>query len=380
MPLVHASDTPRSIPVKPLPIPVGPGTVPRPRANTDISPVNRHPNLPSDSQAAHSRNRSHSAMDTSLNHQRNVSSERNAPSPKLNIHPLPVMPEAPRLNHQRNASSERNALSPKLNTHPLPVVPETPRLSQLPDVLELLRPASPQSSTCTVRQLLAPPTQDIVSELLERARQCIHSVVLHLQQFGIPQVTEDEEIVEHLMSATITAIRDLLYVSGPSFRHLGRKSKNDRGDTDASQTPLIPAQRRAVATLSKFVLSARAVLNDGPWIAIDNVSQLSSDADELERSVVEFVSVAQEVRSQGVLGSKRLYGYLTASHADPTKAGAGTAGTWKGFGWVNIEDHEEAPRQNLTAATFNEFEIHISRVRDRLSTLTETLRATHPGI
>ena len=186
--------------------------------------------------------------------------------------------------------------------------------------------------------------------------------------------------MDNLICVAITAVRDLLYVSGPSFRHFGGKNRADRGTSNASQTPLVPAQRRAVATLSKFVLSARAVLNDGPWTSSDDVSQLSSDAEDLEHSVVEFVSIAQSVRGQGVLGPRRLHGYLTAPHADPAKAGAGTAGTWKGFGWVDIEDHEEAPRRNLTTVTFDEFANHMSRVQERLCTLTEELRATGPGI
>lgn len=357
----QVSDTPHTTPVKPLPIPFDAGMA-RPRAHTDLAASpNRHPHrVPGvlfDSLTAQMRHRSNSTLDSSclsLHRQRSDSSERTY-SPNSNTYHLPVAREASHLN-------------------------EPTRLSGVPGAQDSPHSESPHSSTCTIRQPLAPSTPGLVSELLQRTQQCIHSVVLHLKQFGIPQVAEDEEIVDSLMCATITAIRDLLYVSGPSFRHLCGKNKTERGDSDASQTPLVPAQRRAVATLSKFVLSARAVLNDGPWVITDSVSQLSSDADELERSMVEFVSIAQGVRSQGVLGPKQLHGYLTAPHADPAKAGAGTAGTWKGFGWVNVEDHEEAPRRNLTTATFNEFVNHISRGQEKLSKLTEALRATRPGI
>ncbi|KAH0832239.1 ras GEF [Lanmaoa asiatica] len=341
-PAFQVSDIPQT--PKSLPVPLDAGvTTARPRANTDLSSSNRHSNRVSDvffdSLTAQSRHRSHSASDPS----------------HLSL-------------HQRSTSSEQHASPPHSNTSRFLVVREashftgSTRLSDIPDTQELPRAVSPQPSMSTIPQPLTPPAPDLVSELLQRARQSIHSVILHLRQFGIPQVTEDEEIVDNLISAAITAIRDLL------------------GTNNASQTPLVPAQRRAVATLSKFVLSARAVLNDGPWITSDNVSQLSSDAEELERSVIEFVSIAQGVRSQGALGSRRLHGYFAAPYAGPTKAGAGTAGTWRGFGWVNIEDHEEAPRQNLTMVTFNEFVNHISRVQERLSTLTEVLRETRPGI
>ena len=358
-PALQVSDIPQT-PVKPLPLPLGPGmAASRPRANTDLASSNRHsnrvPGVLFDSLTAQLRHRSYSTSDPSRLslHRSSISSERN--SSYSNTQHFPPVREASRLR-------------------------ESTLLSNVPDVQELPRAESPRPSTPTTLQPLALPAPELVSELSQRARQCIHSVILHLRQFGIPHVAEDEEIVDNLICAAITAVRDLLYVSGPLFRHVGGKNKADRDTSNASQTPLVPAQRRAVATLSKFVLSARAVLNDGPWIANDDVSQLSSDAEELERSVVEFVSVAQGVRGQEVLGPRRLHGYLTAPHADPTKAGAGTAGTWKGFGWVDIDDHEEAPRRNLNAATFNELVNHISRVQEKLCTLTEVLRATRPGI
>lgn len=337
-PALQVSDTHQTLPFLPDPD----MTASRPRANTDLASSNGHsnrvPGVLFDSLTAQLRHRSHSASDPS----------------HLSL-------------HQKNISSDRHASRLK----------ESIRFSDVPDYQDPQTP-SPRPSTVATLQPLTPPAPELVSELLERARHCIHSVILHLRQFGIPQVTSDEEIVDNLICAAITAIRDLLYVSGPSFRHFGGR-RADRGASNASQTPLVPAQRRAVATLSKFVLSARAVLNDGPWIASDDVSQLSSDAEELERSVVEFVSIAQGVRSQGSVGPRRLHGYLTAPHADLAKAGAGTAGSWKGFGWVDIEDHEDPPQRNMSTATLNEFVNHISRVQERLSTLTEVVRATRPG-
>jgi son of sevenless-like protein len=361
IPALHVNDIPRT-PVKPLPLPLQPGmTPPRPRANTDLASSNRDsnrvPGVLFDSLTAQLRHRSYSTSDPS----------------RLSL-------------HQRSISESSERHSSYSNTHHFSLAREASRLREstlvpdIPDVQEPPCAESPPPSAPTILQSLTPPAPELVSELSQRAQQCIHSVILYLRQFGIPQVAEDEEIVDNLICAAITAVRDLLYVSGPSFRRVGGRNTADRGASNASQTPLVPAQRRAVATLSKFVLSARAVLNDGPWIATDDVSQLSSDAEELERSVVEFVSIAQGVRGPEVVGPRRLHGYLTAPHADPAKAGAGTAGTWKGFGWVDIEDDEEAPCRNLNAVTFNELVNHISRVQERLCTLTGVLRATRPGI
>ncbi|KAG9315529.1 ras guanine nucleotide exchange factor domain-containing protein [Chiua virens] len=344
----QVSDIPQTHPAKPLPSPLDTGmAAARPRAHTDLASSTRNshrvPGFLFDTLASQLRQRSFSASDPS----------------RLSFH------------HKRSISSEGRPSISNSSAHHTPAS-RLKEFFQLPDVPDIQEPQPPESSrrsTTSIEQTLAPPTPDVVSHLLQRARQCIHSVILHLKQFGIPQLAEDEEIVDNLMCAAITAIRDLLYVSGPSFRHLGGKHKPD---TDTSNA--VPDSPDSCTT------SCRChALQICFWIAGDDVSQLNSDAEELERSVVEFVSIAQGVRSQGDHGPKRLHGYMTAPHADPVLAGAGTAGTWKGFGWVDIEDHEEAPRQTLSAATFDEFVIHVSRVQERLSTLMEFVRATRPA-
>ncbi|KAH7885130.1 ras GEF [Phlebopus sp. FC_14] len=327
----------------------------RARASTETSsPSNRPTTEVPDSLAAHLRQRSYSTSDPS---------------------------------HLAVARERRESRIAAFSNSNLPAARKESRLkeistvSDIPQVKEPSESESPRTSTQTMPASWSSSAPELVSELLQRARRCISSAIVHLQQFGIPREADDEDIVDNLINSAITSIRDLLYVVGPSFGHFGRKGDR-RTASNASQTPLIPAQRRAIATLSKFVLSARAVLNDGPWNESDSISHLRSDAEELENSLIDFVSIAQGVRGEqlhGDYGQKLLRGCMTAPHAASRKGGAGAAGTWKGFGWVNIDDNEEAPRRNLDRPTFNEFVGQVTEVQERLGKFTEALRATQPA-
>ncbi|KAG6336873.1 hypothetical protein ID866_2231 [Astraeus odoratus] len=229
--------------------------------------------------------------------------------------------------------------------------------------------------------LLSPSSPELVPELLEHARHCINAVIIHLQQFGIPQSPDDEEIIDDLINIAVTAIRELLYVAGPSFGHLTDRKGHRTSTSHAAQTHLIPAQRRTIATLSKFVLSARAVLNDGAWEPGNGTFHLGLDAEELERSVIDFVSIAQGVFREfhGDKGQKRLYGYLSAPDSGLGKPGGGAAGIWKGFGWVSIDGNEEAPRRSLDTVTFHEFVAHASRIQQMLKHFSGALQASQPA-
>ncbi|KAH7913434.1 ras GEF [Hygrophoropsis aurantiaca] len=339
----------------------------RARAQTDSSPLpssprKRLPGILPDSLTPQSRQRSYST------------SERSRLSPR----------------HQRNSSMDQSYNSSPHDQRQNGVQ-QTSRLRQistvraLPDVRERIsrvEASSSHSSTSVLEEALSPPSTELVSEILDHSRTCISSVITHLQQFGIPRIAEDEEIIDSLINSAITSIRDLLYVCGSPFGRISSHSKDGRdrrSSSTASQTFLVPAQRRAIGTLSKFLCSARAVLNEGPWTTSDNVSNLVLDAEELDRSVVDFVDVAQRCRNQDVHGDeghKRLHGYFMAPHAGINRAGAGAAGTWKGYGWVTIDGNEEAPRRSLDALSFNQFVSHVAGVQEKSGIFTASLRET----
>lgn len=269
-------------------------------------------------------------------------------------------------------------------SHEIATLPILPQVQELPPDED---PSHLLTAVPSLEEVLSPRPPELISELLDRSQQAIRSVITHLQQFGIPRIADDEVIVDNLINAAIASVRDLLYVSGPSFgqipSHLVPKGLQDQQSTStASHTLLVPAQRRAIATLSKFLLSARAILNDGPWRASDSIGNLATDATELERSVVDFVSITQSCRSNELdcdKGPKHLQGYFSAPHAGLGKAGAGAAGAWKGFGWVTIDGNEEAPRRSLDNTVLNDIVGLVLQVQDKSNEFIEGLRASTPA-
>ncbi|KAI6166678.1 ras GEF [Pisolithus thermaeus] len=240
----------------------------------------------------------------------------------------------------------------------------------------------PPQIACPAYSPESPDSPESLPELLEHALHHINSIIAHLQQFGIPQLHSDQEIIDNLVEAAITSIRDLLYVAGPpSRRRLGVQKDIQVDPSRAAQTHLVSAQRRTIATLSKFMLSARAALNVGPQNGGDFISHLGADAKELERAVVDFVSMAQSIFHQfhGDRGQKHLRGYFDMPCTSLGREGAGTAGSWKGFGWVNIDDNEEAPRRSLDSVTFSQFEVHASHVQEKLKNFSNVLHASRPA-
>lgn len=240
----------------------------------------------------------------------------------------------------------------------------------------------PPQIVSAAHNLDSPNSPESLPELLEHACHHINCIITHLQQFGIPQLHGDQDIIDDLIETAVTSIRDLLYVAGPpSRRRLGVRNDIQGDPNRAAQTHLVSAQRRAIATLSKFMLSARAALNVGPQNGGDFISHLGVDAKELERAVVDFVSMAQGIFHQlhGDRGQKHLRGYLDMPRASLGKEGAGAAGSWKGFGWVSIDDSEEAPRRSLDSVTFSEFEVHASSVQEKLKNFSNVLQASRPA-
>ncbi|KAI6027560.1 ras GEF [Pisolithus microcarpus] len=271
-------------------------------------------------------------------------------------------------------SRQRSYSSSHLLTHPERsrigdrVYPRPPSGSQLKRTIIREESESPGPTLAlhppqivsTAHNLDSPNSPESLPELLEHA--CHHINCHHNASATIWNPSR----------TAVTSIRDLLYVAGPpSRRRLGAILSR------AAQTHLVSAQRRAIATLSKFMLSARAALNVGPQNGGDFISHLGVDAKELERAVVDFVGIFHQLH--GDRGQKHLRGYLDMPRASLGKEGAGAAGSWKGFGWVSIDDSEEAPRRSLDSVTFSEFEVHASSVQEKLKNFSNVLQASRPA-
>ena len=169
------------------------------------------------------------------------------------------------------------------------------------------------------------------------------------------------------VALVVIAVRNLLYVSGTltgSLPNLGGSLSNPHGinphgtglngvgaglneDVDWVRQEIKPFQRKVTATLSKLVLSARAVNSNPDWPRLAAggspsaaASRVENDASELERAVTTFVY--QISKSAASSRAKRLYGALMPGEGSagigPGLIGAGIGGGWKGAGFVPVRD------------------------------------------
>jgi son of sevenless len=176
------------------------------------------------------------------------------------------------------------------------------------------------------------------------------------------------------VALVVVAVRNLLYVSGTltgSLPNLGgtslsnghhgihRQGANAGGlngvglngigaglaeDADWVRQEIKPYQRKVTATLSKLVLSARAVNANPDWPVgggrAGSSSRVESDAAELERAVTTFVYQIQ--RTAASSRAKRLQGVMLPGDGSAGIGvgliGGGVGGNWKGAGFVPIGD------------------------------------------
>ena len=234
----------------------------------------------------------------------------------------------------------------------------------------------------SLQQSIAPSAPELISDLSHIARDAITSVVQKNQSLaGVSGRSEHAQALDNLIRLVVVAVRNLLYVSAPLFGHIPSqlipRDVRDRRETTAAQTLLKPAQRKVTATLSKLVLSARAMEYDSGPAAQETASRIESDAQELDRAIVAFVVEVQRYHSeqqQATVGAKRVQGSLSVIHVGLGLVGAGYGGTWKGFGWVPMDDTEEFPQTVLSSDAFSEFKTLMVSVQAKFGSLHTALR------
>lgn len=234
----------------------------------------------------------------------------------------------------------------------------------------------------SLQQSLAPSPPDLVSDLSHIARDAIATVVKKNQSLaGASRRSDHAQALDNLIKMVVVAVRNLLYISAPPSGHIPNqlmpRDARDRRETTAAQTLLKPAQRKVTATLSKLVLSARAMEYDSGPAAQETASRIESDAEELDRAIVAFVIEIQRYHSeqqQATVGAKRVQGCFSVTHVGVGLVGAGHAGTWKGFGWVPMDDPEEFPQTVLSSDAYSEFKTYMVSVQAKFGGLHTTLR------
>ncbi|KAF8134011.1 ras guanine nucleotide exchange factor domain-containing protein [Boletus edulis] len=234
----------------------------------------------------------------------------------------------------------------------------------------------------SLQQSLAPSPPEFVSDLSHIARDAIAAVVKKNHSItGAGRRSEHARALDNLIRLVVVAVRNLLYISAPPSGHIPSqvvpRDARDRRETTAAQTLLKPAQRKVTATLSKLVLSARAMEYDSGPAAQETTSRIESDAEELDRAIVAFVVEVQRYHSeqhQTAVGAKRVQGCFSVIHVGLGLVGASYGGTWKGFGWVPMDDLDEFPQIVLSADAFSEFKTHMVSLQAKFGSLHTALR------
>ncbi|KIK59298.1 hypothetical protein GYMLUDRAFT_44664 [Collybiopsis luxurians FD-317 M1] len=267
-----------------------------------------------------------------------------------------------------------------------------------------------------LQKALVPPPPESPLELAAAARDAIQAIVFRLRLESMVEIdvrggsgsgagagggaqTEGElhkdldrqallamEGMDDLIAHVVQTVRNLLYVSAvpttsipstvlpkgytPPFSNQNPStSTHPSSSTSTSRThdrthshssshpnaPLKPGQRKVTATLSRLVLSARAITYDAGTVSpSDTASRIGSDAEELDKAVAAFMGDIQKLgrvqvgqpREFQQLGRKRLKGAFDARNLGLGLPGAGAAGGWSGFGWV-----ETGPESGLDAGS-----------------------------
>lgn len=222
-----------------------------------------------------------------------------------------------------------------------------------------------------LQQVLAPPPPELVTDLASKAHDAIQAIMDNVQG-SISRA--DDQRMDDLIQVAVRAVRNLLYVSAANASHMPNDllAKETR-DKSSSSSPLKPAQRRVTATLSRLVLSARAMHYDSGSHISETLNRIEADALELERAVGSFIVEVQRCQSDGQKPLKRLYGTFTTVNIGAGLVGAGSAGMWKGYGWVSQEVEEQAPKKPLGQDAVTEVSAMLGKIESLYDPLMQVL-------
>lgn len=242
---------------------------------------------------------------------------------------------------------------------------------------------SVEQSAQLLQEALAPPRRETIYELSKAAQDAIATVVNYIQTHkAIFQPKLVQELNETVLLA-VSRVRNLLYVSAtpsssiPSSLYL----RQSRGSLPppASQTlqaHLKSAQRKVAGTLSKLVLSTLAIQYDSGISSSDNPERMEADAVELEHAVAAFVLEIQQFLDHHALSAdqasiKRLHAVFSTENIGLGLIGGGAAAEWKGFGWMALDEMEEAPQRLLSAEVLLELKSHVSNLEAKSARFTD---------
>jgi son of sevenless len=242
---------------------------------------------------------------------------------------------------------------------------------------ELLADLDPQLTSAeklaqTLQHSLSPPPPESITALSTIARQSVAAIVTAVQSHDPSSRPSSQTLLEDRISESVIAIRHLLYISSPPYGHVPSHLYHRDGPSSGPSIPqplqaqLKPAQRRVTATLSKLVLAALAAQYDTRSLTSEVSERMETDAAELDRALVTFVTELQRIHSQMPHApSRRLFATLSPANVGLGLMGAGAAGCWKGFGWVPI-DPQHQPKRDLSSDVLAELKVEIAELEEKL--------------
>ncbi|KAI0304394.1 ras GEF [Multifurca ochricompacta] len=273
---------------------------------------------------------------------------------------------------RRQDPNSARAVDPRLLPQPTPSRnPKQPHPSLLADISDP-QLTSAEKLAQALQHALVPSPPDSLTALSALARQSVAAIVTAVQSHDASNRPSAQATLENRISDSVIAIRHLLYISSPPYGHVPSHLYPRDGVASGPSIPqslqaqLKPAQRRVTATLSKLVLAALAAQYDTKSLTSEVSERMETDAAELDRALITFVTEVQKINSQMPQEpSKRLLAALLPTNIGLGLMGAGAAGSWKGLGWVAV-DAQHQPQRDLSADVLAELKFAISQLDERL--------------
>lgn len=238
-----------------------------------------------------------------------------------------------------------------------------------------------------LQEKLSPAEPESIDTLSDITHEAIIVVMAAVDDNGLPKGPNQDKEVEVHVASVVVAVRNLLYVSGAlsgSANSLVERNSRDPNATAVAQqlqAQLKTSQRKVTATLSKLVLSARAARYKREGYTLETMRRVEQDATELQHAVDNFVSEVKKQHSRPVikqlhqrLGRRRLHGVFDPQNLGPGLPGGGAAGSWKGFGFINIDDGFGLPKRPLAKETIAELRELLNSLEERFRVLSEMLQ------
>ncbi|KAG6841265.1 hypothetical protein C0991_000405 [Blastosporella zonata] len=204
----------------------------------------------------------------------------------------------------------------------------------------------------SLQKAVAPPNPEHITELAAVTKSAIQAVINNVQLNGVARRPEEDRKMNEMIHNVVHVVRNLLYAL--AVQNLQIPPNVLPWDADlpsTSQSPLKPAQRKVTATLSRLVLSARAIQYDSGLLIADTLGRIEVDAEGLEKDVTAFIQQVQQLETSAEVPRrkhpKRLQGVFSPANIGPGLVGAGAGGRWKGFGWVPVEEDPASSRSVL---------------------------------